>query len=113
MKVDLRKIARHKGREVIASYPPDTLQSIAEFVRNFPSQGYGVFMATELMNLAKGYYKGYSGIRNNCTARECLSLFHTYLAPAHELLSILLDEPTDSPQRAVAMYRLREGVGPA
>lgn len=113
MKEDLRKAARHKGREVLACYPADILESIAEFVRTYPAQGYGVFMVTELMNLAKGYYKGYSGIRNNCTARDCLALFQAYLAPTHELLNIILVEPSDSPQRAVAMYRLREGVGPA
>lgn len=113
MKEDLRKKARHLGREVLACYPANLLESISEFVRTFPSQGYGVFMATELTNMAKGFYKGYSGIRNNGTARDCLALFHAYLAPAHDLLSLILVEPSDSPQRAVALYRLREGVGPS
>jgi hypothetical protein len=113
LKEDLRKKARHMGREVLAVYSADTLKSISEFVGTMPSSGYGVFMSIELMNMAKGYYKGYTGIRNNCTARNCMSLFRAYLAPAHELMNMILVEAVDSPQRAVAIYRLREGVGPS
>lgn len=40
MKEDLRKKARHLGREVLACYPTDLLYSISEFVRTFPSMNW-------------------------------------------------------------------------